>query len=466
MGKLSEAAKIKYNYIDKQRFDEKFKPLRPHPVQYALSQSTSRFNVVPSGRRSGKTEIVGKRRLIARSLIPKPWIDPRYFVGAPTRRQVKDIYWNDLKIMTKPFWRKPPSESELKIFLQNGTKNLIELCCLGMDEPARIEGSPWDGGVLDEIANMKPDTWTMHVEPVMADRFGWCDFIGVPEGRNHYYKLAQMAKDPLQLDWEYYHWTSETVLLPAVIEAAKRNHDPESYEQEYKGSFLNFQGLAYYPFDRAIHTANLHQYYNKQEDLIFCFDFNVSPGVAAVIQETVGLDPQTKLPIIGTRQTSIIGEVWIPRNSNTRKVCDRLIKDWGSHQGEIVCYGDFTGGSKGSAKVEGSDWDLIQQKLYNHYGAERVDVFLQPNPPERTRVNSVNSRLLNTFDEVYMMVDPNHAPNVVNDFEGVCLLEGGSGEIDKDNTKYSDLTHLTDAIGYHIYYEYPIASHEAISQEI
>jgi hypothetical protein len=52
------------------------------------------------------------------------------------------------------------------------------------------------------------------------------------------------------------------------------------------------------------------------------------------------------------------------------------------------------------------------------------------------------------------MVDPTRAPHVVRDLEGVRLLAGGSGEIDK---KHDDaLTHLSDALGYYVHYEYPL----------
>jgi hypothetical protein len=40
----------------------------------------------------------------------------------------------------------------------------------------------------------------------------------------------------------------------------------------------------------------------------------------------------------------------------------------------------------------------------------------------------------------------------VRDFEGVRLVEGGSGEIDKNADK--KLTHISDAIGYRIYYSF------------
>ena len=88
-------------------------------------------------------------------------------------------------------------------------------------------------------------------------------------------------------------------------------------------------------------------------------------------------------------------------------------------------------------------------------GVDRV-YFRVPlsNPRERDRVNSVNSRLLNTKGEIRMMVDPTKAPQTVRDFEGVVVIEGGSGEIDKHVDP--ERTHLSDAVGYHLWQEYPV----------
>jgi hypothetical protein len=170
-----------------------------------------------------------------------------------------------------------PSESDLCIRLPLG-----EIWVVGMDKPERIEGQPWDGGVLDEYANMKERTWGEHVQPALADRNGWCDFIGVPEGRNHYYNLYDWARGPESGgDWGHFTWPSKDILPEAQIEAAKRDLDPIIFAQEYEASFVNFAGRAYYNFDAATHCARLE--YDRSQTLIFCFDFNVDPGVAGPI---------------------------------------------------------------------------------------------------------------------------------------------------------------------------------------
>jgi hypothetical protein len=451
----------------------RWQPMFDHPEQIRLVRSRARFNVVPAGRRSGKTELVGKRKLVLKALnahradLPHfhiPYSDPRLFVAAPTRDQVKRIYWSDLKAMIPTrFIVGRPNESQLMIQLINGA----EIWCLGMDKPERAEGVAWDYGVLDEYGNMKKQTWPEHIRAALSDRRGSCDFIGVPEGRNHYYELYKDAqarythalKNGQLPAWATFHWVSADILDPEEIAEAKRDLDELTYQQEYEASFVNFTGRAYWAFMEQWHCGPLE--YNPKGDLSFCFDFNVEPGVAVVVQEQ--LLPQ-RLRGVGKLEVGdgIIGEVYIPRASNTLMVCDRLIKDWGKHQGRIILYGDFTGGARGSAAVLGSDWQLVKQKMWAHFGTDRVVAGrVKPNPPERARVNSVNSRLLSMDKHVRCMVDPSKAPYTVRDFEGVALIEGGSGEIDK--TSNPELTHLTDAYGYRVWREYPVKKEYAPS---
>lgn len=464
-------------------------PLRYHEGQNAYMNSTARFNVLPCGRRSGKTERA-KRKLVIRALeaiqaIQEgtwPYHNARFFAAAPTFAQAKRIYWSDLKALIPPHYLAgKPKESDLIIPL----KGNVEIHVLGMDKPERFEGSPWDGGVLDEYANMRAEAWGANIRPGLSDRRGWCDLIGVPEGRNHYYEMYKAALADQTGEWAVFSWPSSDIVDAAEIESARRMLDDLTFKQEYEASFVSFTGRAYYNFDEARHTSKALAY-NRHGTLVFCFDFNVSPGVAVICQEQVlpgcfervpnprlfrgtatlkqalesGLpDAFVRRPVTGT---AVIGEVYIPQNSTTPAVCRRLIQDWGDHQGEIYCYGDASGGASGSAKVAGSDWQLIDQILTQQFG-DRVSVLVpRSNPPERSRVNAVNGRLKTADGTVLLLVDPEAAPHLVKDLEGVRVLEGGSGEIDKKRDK--TLTHISDALGYYIAYEFPVMADQELAE--
>lgn len=442
-------------------------PLNLFATQRRYWESQHRFNTVPAGRRSGKTEIA-KRKLVKKALFAQtPW-NPRFFAGAPTRDQAKRIFWEDLKALSPKWAILEKSESDLWIRYLN----YAEIWVLGLDVPERAEGSPWDGCVLDEIANTDEDAWPKHIRPALADRNGWCDMIGVPEGRNHYYELDRKARAMMlelgsSSEWGAFHWTSEDVLprygRQSEIDAAKRDLDELTYDQEYRASFLNFTGRAYYPFDERTHCARLAFKYNPRAPLILCFDFNVEPGVCAIIQEG-------KLPS-GQEGSAVISEIHIERNSSTEAVCRAILQDregnptkWAKHPGFVRCYGDATGGNRGTAKVAGSDWDIIWRDLRPTFGDRLQFRVKKANPKERARVNAVNTRLRSRDGRIRLMVDPVSAPHTQRDFEGVILLKGGSGEIDKKSTP--KLTHLTDAIGYYVEYEFPVVPSEMQKIEI
>lgn len=388
-----------------------------------------------------------------------------YFLAAPTRDQAKSIYWEDLKRLVPSWMVFNKSESHLRLHLINGTM----IAVVGMDRPERIEGTPWDGGVLDEYANMKEQAWGENVRPALSDRQGWCWLIGVPEGRNHYYDRWLYARSNQSKEWAGFTWFSAEILPASEIEQAREDLDELTFQQEYEASFVNFQGQAYYCFREDQNCAALAARYRPTAPIAFCFDFNVDPGVAVIVQE--GPLPVAKeTPIIlagGDRQlfgkvepewtqgTAVIGEVHIPQNSNTPAVCNKIIADWGDHQGNIGIYGDATGGARATSQTEGSDWDQVKNILFGHFGPDRcyfeVD---ESNPTVRSRLNAMNSRLRSQDGSVKLMVDPVAAKNTVRDFEGVRLLEGGSGEIDKKHDP--KLTHLTDALGYYVAKKYPV----------
>lgn len=436
-------------------------PLEHHAEQWRLWTSKARFRVVPAGRRSGKTEIA-KRWVVSRAC----HLDVqgrKYAFAAPTRDQAKRIYWSDLKSLVPRVWlAEDPRETDLELKLINGTR----LCVVGMDRPERIEGEPLHGIILDEYANMKAEAWTENISPALDtpnQRPGWAWFIGVPEGRNHYWELwtDALALREAGQSWDRFHWFSRDIMSPEAIEAARQRMDPRTFRQELEGSFESYAGLAYYTWSDGNIVQGLADTYDADADLIMCFDFNTSPGVAVVCQE---LGRRPGIEEGQQDSTAVIGEVWISEHSNTPMVCDRLIGDWGYHKGRVLCYGDASGGAKTTVAVAGSDWDIIKRKLKAHFGDRLSMRNRKANPRERARVNAVNSRISTTDGRRRLFVDPIEAPHVVADFERVETAPGGQGEIQKDHG--GPLTHVTDALGYYIHDRFPVNEGRLISKKV
>ena len=399
---------------------------------------------MPAGRRSGKTELA--KRHGVRLALRCRHDNGRFIYGAPTFQQAKRIYWQDIKALVPAAAISSVSESELTIRLVNNATLIVT----GLDKPERIEGDPIDWIGLDEFGNMKASAWENHVRPALSTRgrLGSAWLYGVPEGRNHYYDLAMKAKADQSGAWAFHTWKSAEILPPEEIQAARDELDEVTFAQEYEASFVNYAGRAYYGFNLVRH-ASAEAVYRPDLPLTVCLDFNIAPGTASVLQEV----PTHRAGFAPT-VTNAIGEVWIPRSSNTVRVCEKIAEDWKHHAGEVRIYGDATGAAGGSAKVDGSDWELVKRTLEPAFpGRLRFRVPTE-NPRERVRVNAVNSRLESANGRIGFQVHPAACRNIIKDLEGVVLIQGGTGQIDKDADPR--LTHLSDGIGYYIAAEFPL----------
>lgn len=439
---LSFEASIVANYREgastECAWDENIMPLT-EPQKEIVSSST-RMRVCVSGRRFGKTTLA-LRELARFASQPKR----RIFFCAPTYRQAKTVAWNPLKEkLIAQRWVAKTNEQDLTITLKNGSTISIR----GTDNFDSLRGVGLHFLVMDEFSDCHPDAWERVLRPTLSDTGGHALFLGTPRGRNHLYRHYLKGQDPSEPDWESWQFTTIQGgnVPPEEVEAARRELSQEVFDAEYNASFIDFAGRVYTGFTRETHCRQLQ--YNSRDPLILAYDFNTSPGVCVIMQEQ-----QLPSGLVGT---GVIGEVWIKLNSTTPAVCRKIIQDWGNHQGQVFVYADATGGARGSSRVQGSDIDLIKAELRPAFG-DRVHYRIPPgNPPERVRVNAVNSRLKSAAGDIRLMVDPFKAPHVVEDLEGVQTLEGGSGEIDKKINP--QLSHLSDALGYYAHREFPITS--------
>lgn len=391
-----------------------------------LWSENKRFAVVPAGRRSGKTELA-KRKLVMGLNQKKAWPDPKYFAAAPTREQAKRIFWKDLKELTPGEWTERVYEGDLCIRTVFGS----ELWVVGLDKPERVEGVPWDGGVLDEFANMREAAWTEHIRPALSDRKGWCWFIGVPEGLNHYKEVADYAASGKDHDWGFYTWRSSEILPPEEVEAARRVLDSRTFRQEYEASFEGSSGRAYYAYDEARHEVPGLEI-RKSLKLAVCCDFNVDLCVWEVAQ-TDG------------RTVWVLDEIAL-RNTNTAEMARALLARYGAHKAGFVVYGDAAGMSRSTAGM--SDYAILSEM------GLRTQRVRRSNPAVRDRLNAVNSLLVSSSGDVRLFLHPRCA-HLKRDFETVEWRSGGA-EIDKSDP---ERTHASDALGYFVEYEFPLRLH-------
>jgi len=412
---------------------ERWYPLTEHKVQTALVNDQVRFKVVPAGRRSGKTERA--KRFVVREAMRDPM---PYFVAAPTRDQVKRIYWQDLKRLcfTSVLGDKSVSESELQIRLPNGST----ISLIGLDQPQRMEGVLWGGGVIDEIADVREGAWQENISPALdtfnpqrPDYRPWCWLIGVPDGLNHYYEMAEYARTSGDADWKLYTWKSADILPPDVIEAAKRRMSPRQYRQEYEASFETASGRVYEDYGPHNYTKEVIK---PHEQIMWHHDFNFTPMSSG----------------IGVRRGNdfyILDEI-ILTGATSRQSAIEFVERYKNHSNrKVIVYGD-PAGRAGEKHGHASDYTEMEQVLRaNNWQVERR---VKPAAPAiKDRQNSVRAKIRNASGETSLFVNIDKAKYAHKGLATV-QIKKGSTFLEED----SDYQHITTAIGYCIDHEWPI----------
>ena len=259
-------------------------PLDYHPEQSRFAHSTARFKMAACGRRSGKTELAkreGVRFACNPANIDLPY-ELNVIFSAPTRDQAKRNFWKDLKRMVHPSLKAGKArESELEIpLVTNATIRVV-----GMDVPERVEGAPIDWIDLDEMANMKPETWTEHVRPGLdtLGRPGCAVMTATPDLVAPWFEDMYEEAKTLD-DWDTFWWPSADILPPEVIEAARQSLDPRTFDQEYNGSFVTAGGRIYYQYSKAYNTG-VFEWNPTIPEIAITFDFNVDPYCVTLVQE-------------------------------------------------------------------------------------------------------------------------------------------------------------------------------------
>jgi hypothetical protein len=256
---------------------------------------------VVAGRGSGKTELA-KRRLIRYLPIKKPWPNPRYFYGAPTRPQAKRIAWEHLKSLIPPNWISQIWEGELRITTRFGST----LYVFGLGNSERLDGDHWDGCVLDESSDLVPKLFARNVVPALTHREGWCWRIGVPKrqgvGGPEFRKFFEEGMTGNFPDRASFWWPSSTVLDANALRTAMETLDAKDYAEQFEAQWETAGGSVFHAFDSAVNARPCE--YHADRPLIVGVDFNVDPMAWAI-----GHKHDDRM--------EWIDELWL-RNTNTR----------------------------------------------------------------------------------------------------------------------------------------------------
>lgn len=412
-------------------------PLKPHAIQQSLTTDRIRFKVVPAGRRSGKTERV--KRFMAREAMQVPGT---YFMAAPTRDQVKRIFWNDMKLLSfSDVMPKPPSESDLIIYLPNGSSiNLI-----GLDVPARMEGINWTGGCIDEIADVKGEAWAENISPALdtinplhPDQRAWCILLGVPDGRNHYFDLAEYARTSGDPDWKLYTWFSSDILPADIIEAARRRMSLKQFQQEYEAAFTTSSGRIYDDYSEA---NCCHEKIQPHEQLGLTCDFNYAPMSSAIF-------------VLRDDDILFLEEI-ILTSAVAQQTALEFVERYKDHANRsMVLYGD-PAGKAGEKHYQESDFTSME-KVLREAGWHVTRKVAHSTLSIKAGQNAVRAKVCNAFGERSLFVNPNTAPYVHKSLNSG-QLKPGSAFLETED----EWQHVGTAVRYAVDILFPVVVHSS-----
>lgn len=214
----------------------------PRAYQLPILAAPQKFKIAVLHRRAGKSKTALNQQ-ISRALYQKGI----YYYFLPTYRQAKSVIWDSLikEHVPKELIEKI-NDSELAVYYKNGSIQRFA-GCEDVDKHRGI--NPIDV-VFDEYSEMPEQIWTAIIQPILRENHGTATFIFTPKGKNHSWKLIQMAKEnPEEWFVSILGVEATNVFDKTELEEIKRNTPQALYEQEYLCSFIEGAGQ----FFRRIH---------------------------------------------------------------------------------------------------------------------------------------------------------------------------------------------------------------------
>ena len=388
-------------------------------AQETVANDTSRFKVLISGRRFGKTHLA--IRELCKSAAKKP--GSINWLIAPSYRQAKQIVWLQLKNKLKDLrWIESSNEAELTLTLKN--RSVIAL--RGSDNFDSLRGVGLDFVILDEFQDIPPQAFTEVIRPTLSDKQGRALFCGTPRGVGSW-SHELYTKALTEKDWSAFQYTTlEGGNVPAEeIESARRDLDEATFMQEYMASFNTYSGTVHYNFSykenvKVLEEPEVHQ-------ISVGMDFNYDPFCVVIAQ-------------VKGNEVHIFDELHV-RGSNTEEVCNELKSRYPNSK--ITIYPDPSARQKRTSAGGKTDFSI----LVNAGFTVKARNF---HTPVRDRVNSVNTKLKNAAGQRTLFVDPK-CKYSIDSLQRLTYKEGTT-QIDKD----SGLDHQADCIGYLIDFLFPI----------
>ncbi len=397
--------------------------------QLKVSSSKSRFRVLVSGRRFGKTYLC-----ITEMMKYATGVNKKIWYVAPTFKMAKEIVWSKLKEMLSEFnWIEDINESNMTITIK---KTGSKISLKGCDAYDSLRGVGLDFLILDEFADIDEKAWTEVLRASVSDTEGDVLMCGSPKGYGNWsYRMYLKGQDQ-DKEWDSFQFTTLQggMVSEDEIEQAKQDIDIRTFRQEFEGTFENYAGSVYYNFHPVESVVDKQIDWTKP--LHIGMDFNVDPMSACVGQ-------------IEKDKIFFLDEVII-YSSNTDEMVEEIRNRYGTKL-PIFIYPDPASRQRKTSAGGKTDLSILQNAGF------KVKCKLK-HPAIRDRINAVNSKLKDSNGNRHIFVSKTCKT----------IVKGLQRQIYKENTNIPDkedgFDHMNDAIGYMVDFLKPLTTQAQFSR--
>jgi hypothetical protein len=133
----------------------------PRPWQLEVHNDLKRFSVLVVHRRGGKTVLAVNLLIDAALRCKKPM--GRFGYIAPLLKQARQIAWDYVQHFTAEIPGMHYNQQAMVATFPNGAR----VSLFGADNPDSLRGLYFDGVVMDEVADMRPQVWGEVIRPAL-----------------------------------------------------------------------------------------------------------------------------------------------------------------------------------------------------------------------------------------------------------------------------------------------------------
>ena len=403
-----------------------FVKYRPHKNAIKMHESNARETIIIAPARSGKTYS------IMHEICKRAWNNPTDFAVLVTSQRWRAL----IEMLENPTVNflircgllsehrdEGHKKQEHKTVLKNG-KTILWRNLDNADESIRSLNI-WEA-YIDEATYASRYAVSV-VKARLITTNGRLIMVGTPNGTSSWFYhdyFASDAKPPPDTEFIKYEIFDNPIITEEAVERMKATLDPLLVRQEIYGEWVNLTASAvYYAFKRE-NNVTVEALYNSKYPIYIGLDYNIGKNAWVAFQQH---------PV--TRKIFVFAEGYGAQT--TRDVGLQLKTLYNQH---ITIIDDASGRNRQQGDGLTQREILAQTGLFNVTGN-------RSNPSRIARYAVVNAHFENGNGQHHLLIHP-RCTRLINELETLAYKEN----TDRPDYLGGRVGHITDALGYGIYY--------------